>query len=235
MANTNISAHTQETLYKRFLKLCLFLIFFLSAFYMTFFGIGLLLVVSVPDLIRISFISLPFLLFGVSLLRVLLFARQSQRLDKKSGSLPTVIPEKVDNQRRLFLKTLGSLGLVGLIYFLLTKKTQALQFGGTGIPDPIGIEPLGNSQTTGSVTLTNANTWYQVPPTNQTNRVFLVLHNRSGYDMYWSFDNTVSASTGGLLFPSGGTLQFDAGSAVNVYVRCATAGQVCWYAESQSQ
>lgn len=143
--------------------------------------------------------------------------------------------DSFDVDRRLFLKTLGSLGLGGLIYFLFTRKAEAIQFGGTGVPDPIGIEPLGNSQTTGSVTLTNADTWYQVPASNQANRVFLVLHNRSGYDMYWSFDNTVSASTGGLLFPSGGTLQFDAGSAVKVYARCGTAAQVCWYAESQSQ
>lgn len=143
--------------------------------------------------------------------------------------------EKIDEKRRQFLKALGSLGLGALLLSLFSKKAYGLQFGGTGVPDPIGIEPLGSSQTTGSVTLTNADTWYQVPSSNQTSRVFLVLHNRSGYDMYWTFDNSVSASTGGLLFPDGATLQLDAGTAVNVYVRCGTTGQACWYAESQSQ
>jgi hypothetical protein len=210
-----------------------FYFYFLLAFGLAFFGSGFILAVPLSNLIYSFLIALAFmLLIGLILsFRKFLIIRQKVQVQ----SLPLVVPEKIDKNRRLFLKTLGSLGLGGLVYFLFTKKAQAVQFGGTGVPDPIGIEPLGNSQTTGSVTLTDANTWYQVPAGNQASRVFLVLHNRSGYDMYWTFDNTVSASTGGLLFPSGGTLQFDAGNAVNVYVRCGTAAQTCWYAESQSQ
>jgi len=209
------------------------LIIFLFAFILAFFGSGFILSIPISNLVHSFLTLLPFLLMGGFFLNIFIIIRQKPK--KENTALPTVIPEKIDENRRFFLKTLGSLGLGGLVYFLFTRKAQAIQFGGTGIPDPIGIEPLGGSQTTGSVTLTDANTWYQVPSSNQSNRVFLVLHNRSGYDMYWSFDNTVSASTGGLLFPSGGTLQFDAGNAVKVYVRCATAAQVCWYAESQSQ
>ena len=122
-----------------------------------------------------------------------------------------------------------------MLWAIFRKDAGAVQFGGTGIPDPIGVEPLGNSQTTGSVTLTNADTWYQVPNSNQTSRVFLVVQNRSGYGMYWSFSNSVNASTGGLLLPDGATLQLDAGNGVNIYIRCGTAGQAIWYAESQSQ
>lgn len=144
--------------------------------------------------------------------------------------------EGLDIARRDFFKALGALGFGALItYFIRPRGVSALSFGATGTPDPIGIKPLGNSQTTGSVTLTDANTWYQVPAANLTSRVFLVLQNRSGYDMYWSFDNTVSASTGGLLFPNGATLTLDANADVDVYVRCVTAAQACWYSESQSQ
>ena len=148
-----------------------------------------------------------------------------------------VVPAKnhLDLGRREFLRLAGTLGIGALLLSLFRRPAQAIQFGGTGVPDPIGIEPLGNAQTTGSVTLTDANIWYQVPASNQASRVFLALHNRSGYDMYWAFDNTISASTDGLLFPSGGTLQLDAGSTVKVYVRCGTAAQAVWYAESQSQ
>lgn len=160
--------------------------------------------------------------------------------EKKVVPQEAVVSQEVDEaydiKKREFLKVLGSLGLGALLVSLFrVRDVSALSFGGTGVPDPIGIEPLGSSQTTGSVTLTDANTWYQVPSSNLTSRVFLVLQNRSGYDMYWTFDNAVSASTGGLLFPDGATLQLDAGADVNVYVRCGTAAQVCWYSESQSQ
>lgn len=164
-------------------------------------------------------------------------AKYKHKLPYKNSIKPSDKANKdtFDKNRRQFLKLAGSLGLSAFFLSLFSKKAQALQFGGTGIPDPIGVEPLGNSQTTGSTTLTDADTWYQVPSSNQANRVFIVLHNRSGYDMYWTFDNTVNASSGGMLFPSGGNLMLDAGNAVNVYARCGTAGQSCWYAESQSQ
>ena len=155
---------------------------------------------------------------------------------KNDDSVKVVLKEEgLDSGRRQFLRLAGSLGVGAVFFSLLRRDANALQFGGTGVPDPIGVEPLGNSQTTSSVTLTDADTWYQVPSSNQASRVFLLLQNRSGYDMYWTFDNSVNASTGGLLFPTGATLQLDAGAAVNVYARCGTAAQVVWYAESQSQ
>jgi hypothetical protein len=223
------------------MKYFLGLIYLVLVFIITVFGIGPWLAVSYEDLVIASLFTFPLL---IALWLVLIFildlvkpkTKVRARLTLPNPASQAVGAEKgFDEKRRLFLKALGTLGLGGLVYLLFTKKAQALQFGGTGVPDPIGVEPLGGSQTTGSVTLTSADTWYQVPSSNQSNRVFLALQNRSGYDMYWALDNTVSASTGGLLFPDGATLQLDAGNAVNVYVRCGTAAQVCWYAESQSQ
>lgn len=223
----------KQTRHVKLPRIIIFLVCLFLAFGIGLFGSGFVLAVPFSGLTYTFLIVLAFLLLGGFLLTLGKYF--TKKKEPQIHSLPAIVPEKIDENRRLFLKTLGSLGLGGLVYFLFTRKAQAIQFGGTGVPDPIGIEPLGGSQTTSSVTLTDTGTWYQVPTSNQASRVFLVLHNRSGYDMYWSFDNTVNASTGGLLFPNGGTLQFDAGSAVKVYIRCGTAAQVCWYAESQSQ
>jgi|GEM_PF-2090695 len=156
----------------------------------------------------------------------------------KHKKSPVVIEERkstdntrvIDVDRRDFLKLIGSFGVGAFLLALFAKEAKALQFGGTGTPD----QPLGNSQTTGSVTLTSADTWYQIPSSNLSSRVFISVHNRSGYDMFWTFDDNVNSSTGGMLFPDGANLMLDAGDAVSVYVRCGTAAQVCWYAESQS-
>jgi len=189
-----------------------------------------------------SFIIAPtaITLLGLFLLSTALISLTGKKSKSKN---PLLLPatqedsEEFDSTRRNFLKAIGALGLGALIsYFIWPRKASALSFGGSGgAVDPVGIKPLGGQQTTGSITLTNADTWYPVPAEPLSERVFLVLQNRSGVDMYWSFDNSVSASTGGLLFPNGATLTLDANADVEVYVRCGTAGQTCWYSESQSQ
>ncbi len=149
-------------------RLVFFLTLFFFAFLLAFFSSGLILSISIFDLLHAFLLFFPFLLIGGFFCYILV--SDKQKLRKKVLTFPANLPEKVDKDRRLFLKTLGSLGLGGLVYFLFTRKAEAIQFGGTGVPDPIGIEPLGGSQTTGSVTLTDANTWYQVPSSNQSNR-----------------------------------------------------------------
>jgi hypothetical protein len=137
-----------------------------------------------------------------------------------------------DYEKRQFLKFVGSLGLSAFLLFFLNKKTKAVRFGETG-GEEVGGDSLSGEQTTGSVTLTDADTWYQVPATNQEERVFLALNNRSGQAMYWSFSGEVSSTEGGMLFPSGGNLMLDVSSTVNVFVRCPVTGQQVWYVESQ--
>ncbi|MDD3662001.1 MAG: hypothetical protein PHG63_02945 [Candidatus Dojkabacteria bacterium] len=142
-----------------------------------------------------------------------------------------------DPVRRQFLSLLAKTGILGILVLLFThqpKSVDALTFGASGLTTPVGVKPLGGSQTTGSVSLADADTWYPVPSSALSDRVFLILHNRSGTSMYWTFDDSVNNSSGGLMFPAGGTIQLDVNPDVTVYVRCPSAGESVWYAESQS-
>jgi hypothetical protein len=75
---------------------------------------------------------------------------------------------------------------------------------------------------TTAVTLTDANTAYLLPTTEQVDRKLLIVYNVSDTSVYFG-DASVTTSTG-ILLPSGGVLTIDAES--NLYAVCGSSGKI---------
>jgi len=74
----------------------------------------------------------------------------------------------------------------------------------------------------GSVTLTNADTAYAVPPTAPTKKYILVVYNNSDTDIYWGYENSAS---NGVILESGEKVALDLGANQQVYCYCSSAGK----------
>ncbi|HLD51548.1 hypothetical protein A3K34_04280 [candidate division WWE3 bacterium RIFOXYC1_FULL_40_10] len=140
--------------------------------------------------------------------------------------------EKPDYERRKFFKYLFSIGIVSLVGFLLNKKSNALSFGSTGVPDPIGIKNFSGSGADYSLTLTTQDTAYQCPASGNvpSKDYILDIYNSSDSSVYWGWSSGI-AGTSALrrLISSGGSLNMDLGSGQSIYLVCASADKTIAY------
>lgn len=80
----------------------------------------------------------------------------------------------------------------------------------------------------GTVTLTNADTAYKIPSSEQSGRRLLILYNGSDTDMKIGAS---TITTSGILLAAGATMAIAAGA--NLYAACASAGKVITYLEGK--
>lgn len=149
---------------------------------------------------------------------------------------PVKTPAAVDFKKRDFLKVLSSLGIGTLVYSLFTKKAHALSFGGTGIPDPIGLKHFSGTGTDLSLTLTSADTAYQCPESGSVPAADYVLnvYNGSDSDVYWGWSSDIAATSAKRrIIPTGGTLSIDLAASDYLYLVCGSAGKVVAYGHKQ--
>lgn len=94
---------------------------------------------------------------------------------------------------------------------------------------PATYSPLALSTwVSGTVTLTNANTAYKIPSSEQSGRRTLILYNGSDTDMIWGAS---TITTSGILLTTGLSVAIDASA--NIYAACASAGKVLTYLEGK--
>lgn len=79
------------------------------------------------------------------------------------------------------------------------------------------------SGTNGTITLTNATTAYAVPASASNKSHTLIVHNGSDTDMYVGY---ATLTTGGILLPSGGVMNFDLGANQGIFAYCGSAGKI---------
>lgn len=78
-----------------------------------------------------------------------------------------------------------------------------------------------------TITLTNANTAYQVPASIPTTDYVLVISNQSDTNITWGFQNT--GTLGNLLVATTGLASMRLAGGQAIYARCASAGKVLNY------
>jgi hypothetical protein len=88
-----------------------------------------------------------------------------------------------------------------------------------------GNYPAGASAN-GTVTLTLATTAYSIPASASAKSNVLIIYNGSDTDMYIGYDTLTS---GGILLPSGGVMNFDLGANQVIYAYCGSAGKIINY------
>lgn len=144
--------------------------------------------------------------------------------------------EKLDISKRDFLKALGSLSLGAFIFFLFSKKAQALSFGSTGLPDPVGVKHFSGAGADFSITLTSADTAYQVPASGSVpaKDYILSIYNGSDADVFWGWSSDIGATPAKRkIIPSGGTMNIDLAANQYFYLVCGSAGKVIAYSTKE--
>lgn len=97
---------------------------------------------------------------------------------------------------------------------------EILTSGTSTITGDITINGLSGTGFDTTLTLTTANTSYQIPATTPSATYTLLLYNASANDVYITFTST---TTGGILLGAGSNLNIDLGANQAVYGYSATA------------